>query len=131
MIELFVFFKTQLEKLGYRVYDGELPDINTKYPFIYLGDVSSNSSRKVKNAIHSGNATINIHIWVGSVKQRGTLSAIADQVSRLGRSLRETKTYSINYRSDSFMSVADTSTGTALLHGVVSFSYDFLEKENL
>ena len=72
--ELFTILKIELEKLGYDVYDGYLPDNETTYPFVYLAD--SQLTDDINKTAVFGNVYQTIHVWHNNPKQRGTVSKI-------------------------------------------------------
>lgn len=125
--EVFSYFRSELDKT-YDVYDGVMPGEKAKYPFIFMGEAAQYNDKQVKNALQTGRVTISIHAWVGSTRQRGTLSGILSDISKLGRKLAQTRSYKLVYNTHDINILADTATGTALLHGVVSFTYLFYER---
>lgn len=133
--EIFSYFRAELEALKNSpekvqgIYDGALPGMSAEYPFIYLGEAYQTGTARVKHALFDTcTVSLDIHIWVGSVKERGRLSRIMQNVRKLARSLGHTQSYKLMYAGDSERVIADTSTATALLHGVVSVSYECFER---
>lgn len=121
--ELFTALLTALRELGYVVYDGALPPEDASYPFLYLGDVRQND-HTTKNAVY-GYVYLTIHIWHNNVKQRGTLSKVLLDVKRVCRTLERTAHFAWLPQGISQRVIADDTTNTPLLHGVMEAEYKF------
>lgn len=126
---LFTFFRVELAKT-YPVYDGAMPPESAGYPFIYLAETTQTGSKLTKHTLlNTGRVSVSIHVWVGSTRQRGTLYNIMNEISELARNLANVENYRLIYKSDDHTIIPDTTTGTALLHGVVLLNYEFYENK--
>lgn len=124
---LFTYFRLELEKIC-PVYDGAMPPSSAKYPFIYLAETTQTGNKLTKHThLKTGRVSIGVHVWVGSTRQRGTLYDIMNTVGELARNLTKLENYRLIYKSDDHTILPDTTTGTALLHGVVLLNYEFYE----
>lgn len=115
--ELFTAFKLALEAKGYDVYDGPLPPENTPYPFIYLGEFRQTDTER-KNAV-TGSVYPMIHVWHNNWNQRGTVSKMLLDIKTICRTLDRTTSFSWLVRGVNSRILADNTTKTPLLHGVV------------
>lgn len=115
--ELFTAIKLALEAMGYAVYDGALPPESTPYPFIYLGEFQQ-IDREHKNAI-SGTVYPMIHAWHNNWEERGTVSKMLLDIKTVIRTLGHTANFSWFARNVNARVMADNTTKTPLLHGVV------------
>ena len=115
--ELFTYFKLALEAKGYAVYDGALPPENTPYPFIYLGEFQQNDTEH-KNAV-TGTVLPMIHVWHNNWDQRGTVSKMLLDIKTVCRTLEHTTNFAWLVRNVKSRILADNTTKTPLLHGVV------------
>ena len=115
--ELFTAFKLALEAKGYAVYDGALPPENTPYPFIYLGEFRQTDT-ELKNAV-TGVVYPMIHVWHNNWDQRGTVSKMLLDIKTVCRTLERTANFSWLMRNINSRILADNTTKTPLLHGVV------------
>jgi len=121
--ELFTKLKLSLEALGFAVYDGFLPPDGTAYPFVYLGD-----SRQDENATKSavcGSVYQTIHIWSDSPTKRGTLSKMLLQAKEVCRSIKHTANFAWIVANVNQRIIADNTTKTPLLHGVLEVEFKF------
>ena len=114
---LFTAFKLALEAKGYAVYDGALPPENTAYPFIYLGEFRQTDTEK-KNAV-TGTVYPMIHVWHNNWDQRGTVSKMLLDIKTVARTLERTTNFAWLVRNVNSRILADNTTKTPLLHGVV------------
>lgn len=121
--ELFTVLKIELEKKGYDVYDGFLPPEDTPYPFIYLAD-SQQIDDPNKSAVF-GNVYQTIHVWHNSPKQRGTVSRILLDIKNTARRIDKTNNFSWFVRNIDQRILADTTTSTPLMHGVLEMEFKF------
>lgn len=121
--ELFTVLKIELEKKGYDVYDGFLPPKDTPYPFIYLAD-SQQIDDPNKSAVF-GNVYQTIHVWHNSPKQRGTVSRILLDIKNTARRIDKTNNFSWFVRNIDQRILADTTTSTPLMHGVLEMEFKF------
>ena len=115
--ELFTAFKLALEAKGYAVYDGALPPEDTAYPFIYLGNFQQ-TDKEHKNAI-TGTVFPMIHVWHNNWDQRGTVSKMLLDIKTICRTLEHTTNFAWLVRNVNSRILADYTTKTPLLHGVV------------
>lgn len=115
--ELFTAIKLALEAMGYAVYDGALPPENTPYPFIYLGEFRQTDT-ELKNAI-TGTVYPMIHAWHNDWEQRGTVSKMLLDIKTVCRNLNYTDSFAWLMRNINSRILADNTTKTPLLHGVV------------
>lgn len=121
--EIFTRIKRDLERFGYDVYDGILPPEGTPYPFVYLGDTTSDD-RLTKTQIN-GVVYQTIHVWSNTPKNRGTVSEMLSEIKRLCRIISETHNFSWSVRNVSQRIIPDNTTGTPLLHGVLEIEFYF------
>lgn len=121
--ELFTQLKTDLEALGYDVYDTFLPPEDTPYPFVYLGDFQQTDT-ELKGAIH-GYVYPTIHIWHNNPRQRGTVSKMMFNIKIALRKIYRTQSYSWGIRSVNERIIPDNTTKTPLLHGVIEAGFYF------
>lgn len=115
--ELFIALKLGIEAKGYAVYDGALPPEDTQYPFVYLGDFTQ-TDREHKNAV-TGTVYPTIHVWHNNTRQRGTVSRMLAEIKAVCRQIRRTNNYAWMFRNVNGRILADNTTKTPLLHGVV------------
>lgn len=66
--------------LGYSVYDYR-PDSGTEYPFIVLGDQTSQNIREHKD-FYNKDTQLTIHFWHNEWHQRGTLTTMMNKVEK-------------------------------------------------
>lgn len=121
--ELFTALKLMVEQLGYDVYDGFLPPEGTPYPFVYLGDVQQVDA-DTKNAVN-GYAYPVIHVWHNNPRQRGTVSGMMLQIKDGCRRIDHTNNFAWQLRSVNQQILADNTTKTPLLHGVLELGFYF------
>lgn len=121
--EIFTRIKRDLERFGYDVYDGILPPEGAPYPFVYLGDTTSDD-RLTKTQIN-GVVYQTIHVWSNTPKNRGTVSEMLSEIKRLCRIISETHNFSWSVRNVSQRIIPDNTTGTPLLHGVLEIEFYF------
>lgn len=121
--ELFITLKKEIEKLGYSVYDGELPPEGTPYPFVYL-DGFRQSDEMLKNAT-MGYVYPVIHVWVNSPRKRGTVSQMLFAIKSICYRIDETKDYKWLLTSIDQDIMPDNTTKKPLLHGVLEPTYKF------
>ena len=116
--EYFIALKLGIEAKGYAVYDGALPPANTPYPFVYLGDFQQ-TDRETKTA-PTGTVYPTIHLWHNDLGQRGTVSQMLLDIKTVCRNIVRTKHYAWGIRNVRTRIMADKTTSTPLLHGVVT-----------
>lgn len=112
-----------LEEQGYDVYDGFLPPEGTPYPFIYLGDCRLIDDEN-KSAVF-GNVFMTIHVWHNNPKQRGTVSQMLLAIKNTCRMIEHAGGYSWSVRNVNQQIIADDTTGTRLMHGVLEVEFKF------
>lgn len=122
--EIFTQLRTALARAveGVSVYDGKLPPAGTKYPFIYLGELSQEDVWY--KASIGGTIRLSVHVWHNDPGQRGTVSQLMRQVKQTAIGLHGTDHY-FDYSGASETVQPDTSTGKPLLHGVVDLKYQY------
>lgn len=121
--ELFTALKLGIEAKGYTVYDGVLPPDGTPYPFVYLGQFRQ-SDIELKNAVF-GSVYPQIHVWHDSPKKRGTVSQMLFDIKTVLRSIERTGSFAWCVRSISQDILADNTTKTPLIHGVIDAEIKF------
>lgn len=121
--ELFIAIKLALEALGYDVYDGFLPPEDTPYPFIYLGDFQQIDDAN-KSAVF-GDVYPTIHVWSNTPNQRGTVSKMLLDIKTVCRKIEHTTNFAWSLRDVNQRILADNTTKTPLLHGVVEAGFKF------
>lgn len=119
--EIFTELLMRIKKLGYDVYDGELPPKNTPYPFVYIAD-SQQDDKRLKNAV-IGNVNQRVHVWHNNAKQRGTVSKIMLDVKRVCYQFESTAGWSFEGVTERIIS--DGTTKEPLLHGVLDLEFRF------
>lgn len=121
--ELFTALFTSLKAKGYDVYDGALPPEGTPYPFIYLAD-SHLVDDANKTAIF-GNVYQTIHVWHSNPRRRGIVSNMLGDIKRICRLLHYTPSFAWDVRNVDQRILADTTTKTPLLHGLLEVEFKF------
>lgn len=121
--ELFITLKKEIEKLGYSVYDGELPPEGTPYPFVYL-DGFRQSDEMLKNAI-IGYVYPTIHVWESSPRKRGTVSKMLFAIKAICYSIDNTNGYKWLLTGMEQDIVQDNTTKSPLLHGILEPTFKF------
>lgn len=112
-----------LEQTGIAVYDGRMPLEDEPYPFIYLGEATvMEGSMKTGR---SGQYTQSIHVWHNRFNRRGDLARIMEEIIQQCARILAAGTYGIMLRSHSIRILADTTTKTPLLHGVIELNYSY------
>ena len=115
--EFFTALKLGMEEKGYAVYDGALPPEGTPYPFVYIGDFRQND-RELKNAV-TGIVYPTVHVFHNNVRQRGTVSMMLFEIKSVFRNIAHTSNFAWLVRNVNSQVLADNTTKTPLLHGVV------------
>ena len=116
--ELFTRLKLDLEAQGYSVYDGFLPPDKTPYPFIYLAD-NQTDDETTKTAI-LGRVRQTIHVWHNNPDQRGTVSNMLLAIKQTCRKIDCTANFAWHVSSMNQRILADRTTKTPLIHGIVT-----------
>lgn len=127
--ELFTALLIKLKKVfneeGIAVYDTYLPPSNVPYPFIYIADTQFVDDYGNKQMI-MGTMNQVIQIWSDNPKQRGTLSDIMADVKNVCRSLSHTETFAWVVSNINQRVLADTSTGSVLLQGILEIDFKMI-----
>lgn len=121
--ELFTALLLAIQELGYDVYDGLLPPDGTPYPFVYLAD-SIMTDDANKTAVF-GDVFQTIHVWHNDPKRRGTVSAMLLNIKNICRRLEHTEHFAWDLRSAEQRILADDTTKSPLLHGVLELGFKF------
>lgn len=121
--ELFARLKVDIEAQGYAVYDGFLPPEGTPYPFVYLGEFRQIDEAN-KTAIF-GNVYGTIHVWSNTPKMRGELSGMLLAIKRICRRVEHTANFAWAVRDVNQRILADNTTKTPLMHGVLEVEFRF------
>ena len=121
--ELFSKLKTEIEALGYAVYDGFLPPEGTPYPFVYIGDCRQTDDEN-KSAVF-GRVNMMIHVWSNTPKKRGTLSKMLLNIKTVCRMLWSTDSFTWTVRNITQRILPDNTTKNPLLHGVLEVEFSF------
>ena len=121
--ELFTALLLAIQELGYDVYDGLLPPDGTPYPFVYLAD-SMMTDDANKTAVF-GDVFQTIHVWHNDPKRRGTVSAMLLNIKNICRRLEHTEHCAWDLRSAEQRILADDTTKSPLLHGVLELGFKF------
>lgn len=109
--------------MGYDVFDGFLPPKDTPYPFIYIADSQQIDSNTKSTVI--GDVVQRIHVWHNQPKQRGTVSKMLNDIKVVCRKIEHTQGFSWNVRNINQQILADTTTQTPLIHGVIDIEFRF------
>lgn len=121
--QLFTRVKKDIEAIKYAVYDGYMPPEGTPYPFVYLGDMQQTDDAN-KSAVF-GNVYFTIHVWSNTPKNRGSVSKMLLDIKEVCRKIEHTEHFSWMLRNVNQRIIADTTTKTPLLHGVLEVEYKF------
>lgn len=121
--ELFTELLLEIKKLGYDVYDGELPPDGTPYPFVYLGD-SQQTDIANKTAVF-GQVFQTIHVWHNTPRNRGTVSNILLAVKGVCRKVRNTDNFLWCLKNMEQRILPDDTAKAPLLHGILEVEFKF------
>ena len=113
----------KIKEWGYDVYDGALPPEDTPYPFVYLAD-SQQIDDANKTAVF-GSVYQTIHVWHNNPKQRGTVSAMLLAIKDVCRKVEYTKNFAWYVANVDQRILADDTTKTPLLHGILDIEFRF------
>ena len=122
--ELFTEIRKRCEEIV-DTYDTKLPPENTRYPFIYIGQMREFEDMRFKKESLS-DVYIDIHVWHSSPRQRGTVSGIMAQVKNKCFTLRHTAHCAWQYKGAETRLMTDTSTATPLMHGIITVQFKLL-----
>lgn len=103
-----------------------LPDAGTQYPFIYVGESSSEDET---NFDLFGKATQTVHIYVTRM-QRAELDILTSLLLNALRSSREAYGYAINFVSCNQQDAPDNTDVQPLIHRVLDISFSYNQKGN-
>lgn len=122
--ELFGYFKTALPQ----AYDGALPAPDAPYPFYYLAETYEDIGASKTGTY--GTVTLIAHVWHNDWNQRGTVSAMIDNLRSIADSVSSTQTYKWSHiRNESeFQLLADNTTRPPLMHGWLSLRFMYSKK---
>lgn len=121
--ELFAELLQKIKEWGYDVYDGALPPEDTPYPFVYLAD-SQQIDDANKTAVF-GSVYQTIHVWHNNPKRRGTVSAMLLAIKDVCRKVEYTKNFAWYVANVDQRILADDTTKTPLLHGILDIEFRF------
>lgn len=121
--ELFSKLKTEIESLGYDVYDGFLPPEGTPYPFVYIGDCQQTDDAN-KTAVF-GNVYQTIHVWSNTPLNRGTVSQMLLAIKKVCRGISHTDNFAWFVKNVDQRIRSDNTTKTPLLHGILEVEFKF------
>jgi hypothetical protein len=121
--ELFSRLKLDIEAAGYDVYDTFLPPEGTPYPFVYLGNFTQNDNETKSEVI--GYVYPQIHVWHNNPRQRGTVSKMLCDIKAICRRIARTDNYAWMIQNVRQQILADNTTKTPLIHGVIESDWRF------
>lgn len=102
-----------------------LPESDTEYPFIHVGEYISND---VQNTDLIGTVTLLIGVWANRT-QRKKADEIGIKIHDKALNLKEAYGYNTNLIDYSVNSITDTSTNAVLTHIVIEAKFMFTRKE--
>lgn len=105
------------------VYDGALPPEGAEYPFDYISE-SIQIDKANKSAVF-GKVTQTIHVWHSDTSKRGSVSKRLLKIKEKARKLSHTENFAWNLNEVNQHIMADKTTKTPLLHGVLELTYHF------
>ena len=105
-----------------KVYDSGLPPDGTPYPFVYLADNQFVDDAGNKSLV-IGNNYQTIHIWHDNPDERGTVSGMIAQVKSMCRKIRNTASFSWDFRNSDARILTDMTTKAPLLHAVITVEH--------
>lgn len=127
--ELFTTLLTKIrakyEGQGVGVYDTFLPSEDVPYPFVYLADSQVVDDYGNKSMI-LGTISQTIKVWHDDPRKRGTFSAILTELKDIARSTTHTDNYSFVVRNIDQRILADDSTGTPLMYGILDIDFKII-----
>lgn len=106
------------------VYDF-LPDAEAKYPFIVVGDTSSDY---IKNSDRLGRVRITLHVW-GTQNDRRKMGQIAGALTERLLQVRDAFNYYAHVNALNTQKLMDTTTSTVLLHSVIECEFNYTRKD--
>ena len=100
-----------------------IPDENTKYPFIYIGEAFSQDKAN-KTAIF-GTVQQSIHVYHNDYKKRGTTTKLILELKQKLREVGKTPHFFVSILNITDRVLPDKTTKTPLLHGVIEVEFKF------
>lgn len=101
-----------------------LPDAETQYPFIYIGE---SSNRDEPNLDLYGNATQTVHVYAERT-QRAELDQMTSRLLSGLRTARATDGYALNFQSCNQQDAPDNTDVQPLIHRVLDISFAYNQK---
>ena len=121
--ELFTRLKLDIEAAGYDVYDTFLPPEYTPYPFVFLGSFTQNDNATKSEVM--GYVYPQIHVWHNNPRQRGTVSKMLCDIKAICRGIARTDNYAWMIQNVRQQILADNTTKTPLVHGLIESDWRF------
>jgi len=121
--EIFTAIRKISKDLHFETYDGFLPDAAAPYPFVWIGE-NSTQDMSNKSGIF-GQVRQSVHVWHNDEEQRGIVSDMMLQIQTEARKLRATPHFYITVRGMSSNIITDRTTGRPLYHGILDIVIDF------
>ncbi|MBN6206384.1 hypothetical protein JYK21_07955 [Ralstonia pickettii] len=110
-------YKISLQ-LGFNTYN-YLPAGNTPYPFVYVGETFKVSRRTKFNRF--GDYVVRVHVYADDPERsRKTVTEMLNVIENAFYGLKKTEGYQVLNHDTNGQIVDDNSTGTPLLHGLLS-----------
>ncbi|WP_293956803.1 hypothetical protein [uncultured Streptococcus sp.] len=110
-------------KVTNRTFD-YLPDVGTKYPFIFIGE---NSNTDETNLDLLGNTTQTVHIYATRT-QRAELDELTTKLINALKSSRMAFEYAISYQYCTQQDAPDNTDVQPLIHRVLDISFSYNKK---
>lgn len=101
-----------------------LPDAETKYPFIFIGETSNTDET---NLDLFGNAVQTIHLYATRT-QRAELDELTAKLLNTLKSSRMAFEYAISYQSCNQQDASDNTDVQPLIHRVLDISFSYNKK---
>lgn len=106
------------QNLGYATYN-YLPDSKAPYPFVFVGEILEVDRRTKFNRF--GDYQVNIHIYADDpLRNRRTVVDMRNAIKNAFYQLKSTDDYQVINHHTTGRVLPDNSTGTPLLHGILS-----------
>lgn len=107
------------------VYDTFLPPKGTPYPFIYIGNSTMIDDFGNKTQI-LGTVDQTFEVWHDDPMKRGTVSALLGEIKKVCYEVERTNGFSWSVDAVTQNILPDNSTGTPLLHGLLTVTFRLL-----
>ncbi|WP_339236899.1 hypothetical protein [Oceanobacillus sp. FSL W7-1281] len=105
-------------QLGYDTFN-YLPDGKAPYPFVYVGETFNTSRRTKFNRF--GDYVVRVHVYANQPERnRKTVTEMRNAIENAFYRLKRTDGYQVLNHNTTGQVMDDNSTGTPLLHGVLS-----------